>query len=172
MPYRIKVQNKMGDWYQIFPEDVMLKSFLKVMKAQGALFQEDGSFICDVYDIQPIIDSIDDYIKTQQRVFKTSDALRKRISIQQSKMRKGVYEVVANSLFDLTNEFVPSTNKGDTGYALEPTWRIIEKNAMTWIMFMNYNFIKFIESSIERVDETHFKLQDGEKIRIIGEFRK
>lgn len=37
---------------------------------------------------------------------------------------------------------------------------------------MNYNFIKFIESSIVRVDETHFKLQDGEKIRIIGEFRK
>lgn len=172
MPYQIKVQNKMGDWYQIFPEDEMLKSFLKVMKEQGALFQEDGSFTCEVYEIQPVIDSIDDYIKTQQRVFKTSDALRKRISIQKSKMRKGVYEVVANSLFDLTNEFVPSTNKGDTGYALEPTWRIIEKNAMTWIMFMNYNFIKFIESSIMRVDETHFKLQDGEKIRIIGEFRK
>ena len=39
MPYRIKVQNKMGDWYQIFPDDVMLKSFLKVMKEQGALFK-------------------------------------------------------------------------------------------------------------------------------------
>lgn len=35
MPYQIKVQNKMGDWYQIFPEDEMLKSFLKVMKEQG-----------------------------------------------------------------------------------------------------------------------------------------
>lgn len=172
MPYRIKVQNKMGDWYSIFPEDERPQAFLYEIRNQGAQINLDGSFICDVYDIQPIIDSIDDYIKTQQRVFKTSDALRKRISIQQSKMRKGVYEVVANSLFDLTNEFVPSTNKGDTGYALEPTWRIIEKNAMTWIMFMNYNFIKFIESSIVRVDETHFKLQDGEKIRIIGEFRK
>lgn len=172
MPYRIKVQNKMGDWYQIFPEDERPQAFLYEIRNQGAKINLDGSFICDVYDIQPIIDSIDDYIKTQQRVFKTSDALRKRISIQQSKMSKGVYEVVANSLFDLTNEFVPSTNKSDTGYALEPTWRIIEKNAMTWIMFMNYNFIKFIESSIERVDETHFKLQDGEKIRIIGEFRK
>lgn len=87
-------------------------------------------------------------------------------------MNKGIYKVVPNSLFDLTNDFVPSTQKKNTGYALEPTWRIIEKNAITWIMFMNYNFIKFIESSIVRVDETHFKLQDGEKIRIIGEFRK
>ena len=33
----------MGDWYQIFPEDEMLKSFLQVMKEQSALFQEDGS---------------------------------------------------------------------------------------------------------------------------------
>ena len=63
MPYRIKVQNKMGDWYQIFPEDVMLKSFLKVMKEQGAIFQEDGSFICEVYEIQPVIDSIEEYIR-------------------------------------------------------------------------------------------------------------
>ena len=172
MPYQIKVQNKTGDWFTIFPENERPQAFLYEMQSQGAHINIDGSFVCDAYDIQPIIDVLEDYIKTQQRVFKTSDALRKRISIQQSKMRKGVYEVVANSLFDLTNEFVPSTNKGDTGYALEPTWRIIEKNAMTWIMFMNYNFIKFIESSIMRVDETHFKLQDGEKIRIIGEFRR
>lgn len=172
MPYQIKVQNKMGDWYQIFPEDEMLKSFLKVMKEQGALFQEDGSFTCEVYEIQPVIDSIEEYIKDKQKEFNSPRALRTRIKMRQLEMDKGIYKVVANSLFDLTNEFVPSTNKGDTGYALEPTWRIIEKNAMTWIMFMNYNFIKFIESSIERVDETHFKLQDGEKIRIVGEFRK
>lgn len=112
------------------------------------------------------------FIKDKQKEFNSPRALRTRIKMRQLEMDKGIYKVVANSLFDLTNEFVPSTNKGDTGYALEPTWRIIEKNAMTWIMFMNYNFIKFIESSIERVDETHFKLQDGEKIRIIGEFRK
>lgn len=62
MPYQIKVQNKMGDWYSIFSEDVMLKSFLKVMKEQGALFQEDGSFTCEVYEIQPVIDSIEEYI--------------------------------------------------------------------------------------------------------------
>lgn len=162
MPYQIKVQNKMGDWYQIFPEEEMLKSFLKVMKEQGALFQEDGSFTCEVYEIQPVIDSIEEYIKDKQKEFNSPRALRTRIKMRQLEMDKGIYKVVANSLFDLTNEFVPSTNKGDTGYALEPTW----------IMFMNYNFIKFIESSIMRVDETHFKLQDGEKIRIIGEFRK
>lgn len=172
MPYRIKVQNKMGDWYQIFPEDERPQAFLYEIRNQGAQINLDGSFICDVYDIQPIIDSIDDYIKTQQKEFNSPRALRTRIKMRQLEMDKGIYKVVANSLFDLTNEFVPSTNKGDTGYALEPTWRIIEKNAMTWIMFMNYNFIKFIESSIMRVDETHFKLQDGEKIRIIGEFRK
>lgn len=172
MPYRIKVQNKMGDWYQIFPEDVMLKSFLKAMKEQSAIFQEDGSFICEVYEIQPVIDSIEEYVKDKQKEFNSPRALRTRIQMRQLEMDKGIYKVIPNSLFDLTNDFVPSTQKKNTGYALEPTWRIIEKNAMTWIMFMNYNFIKFIESSIVRVDETHFKLQDGEKIRIIGEFRK
>ena len=44
MPYQIKVQNKMGDWYQIFPEDERPQAFFKVMKEQGAIFQEDGSF--------------------------------------------------------------------------------------------------------------------------------
>lgn len=168
MPYRIKVQNKMGDWYQIFPEDERPQAFLYEIRNQGAQINLDGSFICDVYDIQPIIDSIDDYIKTQQRVFKTSDALRKRISIQQSKMSKGVYEVVANSLFDLTNEFVPSTNKGDTGYALEPTWRIVEKNATHWFLFTSFNFIKFIEGSIIRSDVLTFKLREHETIQIKG----
>ena len=172
MPYRIKVQNKMGDWYQIFPEDERPQAFLKVMKEQGAIFQEDGSFTCEIYEIQPVIDSIEEYIKGKQKEFNSPRALHTRIQIRQLEMNKGIYKVVPNSLFDLTNDFVPSTQKKNTGYALEPTWRIIEKNAITWIMFMNYNFIKFIESSIVRVDETHFKLQDGEKIRIIGEFRK
>lgn len=162
----------MGDWYQIFPDDVMLKSFLKVMKEQSAIFQEDGSFTCEIYEIQTVIDSIEEYIKDKQKEFNSPRALHTRIQIRQLEMNKGIYKVVPNSLFDLTNDFVPSTQKKNTGYALEPTWRIIEKNAMTWIMFMNYNFIKFIESSIVRVDETHFKLQDGEKIKIIGEFIK
>ncbi len=43
-----------------------------------------------------------------------------------------------------------------TGYDLYPTWRIIEMNAMSWTMFMSYNFIKFIESSIYRADELSF----------------
>lgn len=69
MPYRIKVQNKMGDWYSIFPEDERPQAFLYEIRNQGAQINLDGSFICDIYDIQPIIDSIDDYIKTQQRIF-------------------------------------------------------------------------------------------------------
>lgn len=168
MPYQIKVQNKMGDWYQIFPEDEMLKSFLKVMKEQGALFQEDGSFTCEVYEIQPVIDSIEEYIKDKQKEFNSPRALRTRIKMRQLEMDKGIYKVVANSLFDLTNEFVPSTNKGDTGYALEPTWRIVEKNATHWFLFTSFNFIKFIEGSIIRSDVLTFKLKEHETILIKG----
>lgn len=168
MPYRIKVQNKMGDWYQIFPDDVMLKSFLKVMKEQSAIFQEDGSFTCEVYEIQPVIDSIEEYIKDKQKEFNSPRALRTRIQMRQLEMDKGIYKVVANSLFDLTNEFVPSTNKGDTGYALEPTWRIIEKNAAHWFLFTSFNFIKFIEGSIIRSDVLTFKLREHETIQIKG----
>lgn len=168
MPYRIKVQNKMGDWYQIFPEDEMLKSFLQVMKEQGALFQEDGSFTCEVYEIQPVIDSIEEYIKDKQKEFNSPRALRTRIKMRQLEMDKGIYKVVANSLFDLTNEFVPSTNKGDTGYALEPTWRIIEKNATHWFLFTSFNFIKFLEGSIIRSDILTFKLREHETILIKG----
>lgn len=168
MPYQIKVQNKMGDWYQIFPEDEMLKSFLKVMKEQGALFQEDGSFTCEVYEIQPVIDSIEEYIKDKQKEFNSPRALRTRIKMRQLEMDKGIYKVVANSLFDLTNEFVPSTNKGDTGYALEPTWRIIEKNATHWFLFTSFNFIKFLEGSIIRSDILTFKLREHETILIKG----
>ena len=58
-------------------------------------------------------------------------------------MNKGVYKVVPNSIFDLTNEYVPYTRNFKTGYDLYPTWRIIELNAMSWPMFMSYNFIKF-----------------------------
>lgn len=168
MPYQIKVQNKMGDWYQIFPEDEMPKSFLKVMKEQGALFQEDGSFTCEVYEIQPVIDSIEEYIKDKQKEFNSPRALRTRIKMRQLEMDKGIYKVVANSLFDLTNEFVPSTNKGDTGYALEPTWRIVEKNATHWFLFTSFNFIKFIEGSIIRSDVLTFKLREHDTVQIKG----
>lgn len=51
MPYRIKVQNKKGDWYQIFPEDERPQAFLYEIRNQGAQINLDGSFICDVYDI-------------------------------------------------------------------------------------------------------------------------
>ena len=168
MPYQIKVQNKMGDWYQIFPEDERPQAFLKVMKEQGAIFQEDGSFTCEIYEIQPVIDSIEEYIKDKQKEFNSPRALRTRIKMRQLEMDKGIYKVVANSLFDLTNEFVPSTNKGDTGYALEPTWRIIEKNATHWFLFTSFNFIKFLEGSIIRSDILTFKLREHETILIKG----
>lgn len=168
MPYQIKVQNKMGDWYQIFPEDERPQAFFKVMKEQGAIFQEDGSFTCEIYEIQPVIDSIEEYIKDKQKEFNSPRALRTRIKMRQLEMDKGIYKVVANSLFDLTNEFVPSTNKGDTGYALEPTWRIIEKNATHWFLFTSFNFIKFLEGSIIRSDILTFKLREHETILIKG----
>lgn len=168
MPYQIKVQNKMGDWYSIFSEDVMLKSFLKVMKEQGALFQEDGSFTCEVYEIQPVIDSIEEYIKDKQKEFNSPRALRTRIKMRQLEMDKGIYKVVANSLFDLTNEFVPSTQKKNTGYDIEPTWRIVEKNATHWFLFTSFNFIKFIEGSIIRSDVLTFKLREHDTVQIKG----
>ncbi len=47
-----------------------------------------------------------------------------------------------------------------------PTWRIIEMNAMSWPMFMSYNFIKFIEPSIYRADELSFKLKENETLLV------
>ena len=168
MPYRIKVQNKMGDWYQIFPDDVKLKSFLKVMKEQGAIFQEDGSFTCEIYEIQPVIDSIEEYIKGKQKEFNSPRALRTRIQKRQLEMDQGIYKVVPNSLFDLTNDFVPSTRKKNTGYDIEPAWRIIEKNATHWFLFTSFNFMKFLEGSIIRSDILTFKLREHETILIKG----
>ena len=146
MPYRIKVQNKMGDWYQIFPDDVMLKSFLKVMKEQGAIFQEDGSFTCEVYEIQTVIDSIEEYIKDKQKEFNSPRALHTRIQIRQLEMDKGIYKVVPNSLFDLTNDFVPSTRKKNTGYDIRTEHgESLRKNAIHIgsCLFTSFNFIKF-----------------------------
>ena len=165
MPYRIKVQNKMGDWYSIFPEDERPKAFLYEMQNQGALFQEDGSFTCEVYEIQPVIE---EYIKDKQKEFNSPRALRTRIKMRQLEMDKGIYKVVANSLFDLTNDFVPSTQKKNTGYDIEPTWRIVEKNATHWFLFTGFNFIKFIEGSIIRSDVLTFKLREHETIQIKG----
>lgn len=168
MPYRIKVQNKMGDWYQIFPEDERPQAFLYEIRNQGAQINLDGSFICDVYDIQPIIDSIEEYIKDKQKEFNSPRALRTRIKMRQLEMDKGIYKVVPNSLFDLTNDFVPSTQKKNTGYDIEPTWRIVEKNATHWFLFTSFNFIKFIEGSIIRSDVLTFKLREHETIQIKG----
>ena len=83
-------------------------------------------------------------------------------------MNQGVYKVVLNSMFDLTNDYVPYTRNYKTGYDLYPTWRIIEMNAMSWTMFMSYNFIKFIESSIYRADELSFKLKEKERLLVKG----
>ena len=43
-----------------------------------------------------------------------------------------------------------------------------EMNAMSWTMFMSYNFIKFIESSIYRADELSFKLKEKERLLVKG----
>ena len=83
-------------------------------------------------------------------------------------MDQGIYKVVLNSLFDLTNDFVPSTQKKNTGYDMEPTWRIVEKNATHWFLFTSFNFIKFIEGSIIRFDVLTFKLREHETIQIKG----
>lgn len=168
MVYKIKVQNKNKDWYQIFPDNEIPNKFIEVMKKQGAVFEEDGSFTCEVYEIQSVIDSIEEYINNKQKEFNSPNELRARLRIRQKEMDEGIYKVVPNSLFDLTNEFVPSTRKKNTGYDIEPTWRIIEKNAMNWILFINFNFIKFIESSIVRSDILKFKLKEGERIVIVG----
>lgn len=168
MPYRIKVQNKLGDWYQIFPEDERPQAFLYEIRNQGAIFQEDGSFTCEIYEIQPVIDSIEEYIKGKQKEFNSPRALRTRIKMRQLEMDQGIYKVVPNSLFDLTNDFVPSTRKKNTGYDIEPAWRIIEKNAIHWFLFTSFNFIKFLEGSIIRSDILTFKLREHETILIKG----
>ena len=111
------------------------------MKKQKATFYEDGTFECSVYDIQPIIDCIEEYIKDKQREFSSSRALRERLNKRKEEMNQGVYKVVLNSMFDLTNDYVPYTRNYKTGYDLYPTWRIIEMNAMSWTMFMSYNFV-------------------------------
>lgn len=166
MAFRIKIQNSRGDWYQLFPDNVAPKSFLQVMKVQKATFYEDGSFECTIYDIQPVIDSLEDYIKIQQKEFNSSHSLRERLNKRKVEMDNGIYKVVPNSLFDLTNDYVPYTRNFKTGYDLYPTWRIIEMNAMSWPMFMSYNFIKFIEPSIYRADELSFKLKENETLLV------
>lgn len=143
-------------------------SFIRVMKKQNATFYEDGTFECSVYEIQSLIDCIEEYIKDKQREFSSSRALRERLNKRKEEMNQGVYKVVLNSMFDLTNDYVPYTRNYKTGYDLYPTWRIIEMNAMSWTMFMSYNFIKFIESSIYRADELSFKLKEKERLLVKG----
>ena len=166
MSFKIKIKNNRGDWYQLFPDNEVPSSFIRIMKKQNATFYEDGSFECNVYEIQPIIDCMEEYIKEKEREFNSSIALRGRLSKRKEEMNKGVYKVVPNSIFDLTNEYVPYTRNYKTGYDLYPTWRIIELNAMTWPMFMSYNFIKFIESSIYRADELSFKLKENRSLLV------
>ncbi len=168
MSFKVKIQNNRGDRYQIFPDDDVPISFIRVMKKQNATFYEDGTFECSVYEIQSLIDCIEEYIKDKQREFSSSRALRERLSKRKEEMNQGVYKVVLNSMFDLTNDYVPYTRNYKTGYDLYPTWRIIEMNAMSWTMFMSYNFIKFIESSIYRADELSFKLKEKERLLVKG----
>lgn len=113
-----------------------------------------------------MIDSLEDYIKIQQKEFNSSHSLRERLNNRKAEMDNGIYKVVPNSLFDLTNDYVPYTRNFKTGYDLYPTWRIIEMNAMSWPMFMSYNFIKFIEPSIYRADELSFKLKENETLLV------
>lgn len=166
MSFKVKIQNNRGDWYQIFPNDEVPIPFIRVMKKQKATFYEDGTFECSVYEIQPLIDCIEEYIIDKQRAFNSSRALRERLSKRKEEMNQGVYKVVLNSMFDLTNDYVPYTRNFKTGYDLYPTWRIIEMNAMSWPMFMSYNFIKFIEPSIYRADELSFKLKENETLLV------
>lgn len=168
MAFRIKIENKQKNWYQIFPDDEIPSEFIAAIRNQGATFYEDGSFECEVYDIQPIIASIELYVKKLQKVFNTRNELRKRIEKHKKEMNEGVYSVIPNSIFDLTNDFVPLTHRNDSGYDLNPTWRIIELYGLYWPMFMSYNFIKFIEQSIVRTDILSFALKEGEKLRICG----
>lgn len=51
MSFKVKIQNNRGDWYQIFPDDEVPISFIRVMKKQNATFYEDGTFECSVYEI-------------------------------------------------------------------------------------------------------------------------
>lgn len=67
MAFRIKIQNSRGDWYQLFPDNEAPKSFLQVMKVQKATFYEDGSFECTIYDIQPVIDSLEIILRSNKK---------------------------------------------------------------------------------------------------------
>ena len=69
MSFKVKIQNNRGDWYQIFPNDEVPISFIRVMKKQKATFYEDGTFECSVYEIQPLIDCIEEYIKDRTMIF-------------------------------------------------------------------------------------------------------
>ena len=86
MSFRIKIQNSRSDWYQLFPDNEAPKSFMQVMKEQKATFYEDGSFECTIHDIQPVIDSLEDYIKIQQREFNSSRSLRGRLNKRKAEM--------------------------------------------------------------------------------------
>ena len=168
MSYRIKVQNSHGDWYQIFPDNETPRFFMNVMKEQGAVFQEDGSFECRVSVIQPVIDAIEIYIKEKQKYFNSKSALRRRLAKRKEEMDQGIYKVVPNSIFDLTNFFVPYTRRFKSGFDEFPTWRIVEMHGTEWLLFMNFNFIKFIEESIYRSSELSFKLKTGSILVIKG----
>ncbi len=65
------------------------------MKVQKATFYEDGSFECTIYDIQPVIDSLEDYIKLQQKEFNSSHSLKRKI--EQKKSRNGQWYIQSSS---------------------------------------------------------------------------
>lgn len=168
MAYKIKIQNSRGEWYQMFSDNEVPKAFLEVMKQQNATFHNDGTFECVATEIQPIIDTIEEYIKEKQKFFNSSVALKNRLKKRKEEMNHGIYKAVPNSLFDLTNDFVPYTRKFKSGFEENPTWRIIELHGTEWMLFMSFNFIKFIEDSIYRSDELEFKLNENSKLLIKG----
>ena len=168
MAYRIMVKNKFGQWMQLFNESEDSGDFIICLRTLGAQIEIGKNFEVDVDTIQPIIECLEQNIKNKEKHFETRTSLRNRINERNELISKGIYIVVKNSLFDLTNEFIPVSKRKPSGYDVQPIWRIIEEKAIGWDMFKSFNFIKFIEPSLERVDENTVQLKEGERIHIQG----
>jgi len=167
MSYRVRVINNNGKQMQIFGNndlpEIVKAEFLK----QGAVFNEADEFRLVVKDVMGIINAIENYIKEESARFLKNKTIYDK-KTEEMNEHYGNNSVKSNSIFDFTNDFVPSRENSELGYDGMPIWLILDCYIPSYIAFESYNFIKHISDSLERDGLYAWKLKEGEEIIIEG----
>lgn len=172
MSYRIRVRNAKGKDLQLFGNNEYPEEFIREIKKQGAVIDNDGCFRnFQVKEIRPIINSVEKYIKDAQKSWESSQDYAWEIT-QYRNERHDQKSVKSNSIFDFTNNVLPlnihPNPKYKTGYDEAPIWFIMSSMIEDSLAFASLQLIYHINSSLERVSAYEYRLKRGEKIIIEG----